>query len=212
MAVAVVKKENSNNIYLTQEIMKKNIGAPTTENFWRYKRPVAQLKHEGRGGASKTIVSNLKEIGAALRVEAAVIMKFLAYNLATSSSSVSLKGHHETARVEQEIEQFIEEYVLCPECKYPEISLSVCGGKLMYSCAACGSARALKTTHKLKQYYLKNPPRKITQSVSAPQLAVPRAPAKVFVPPTSAVNWHVETTPDAIVARREVFGNAKFFE
>lgn len=56
------------------------------------------------------------------------------------------------------MDKFIEKYVLCQKCKYPEMILSVKKGVISGRCNACGTKSDLDNTHKLAAFIIKNPP------------------------------------------------------
>merc|ERR1712146_593944 len=56
------------------------------------------------------------------------------------------------------LDKFIETYILCPNCKLPEIDMGVKKDKIMSKCAACGWSGELDPTHKLATFIVKNPP------------------------------------------------------
>ena len=56
------------------------------------------------------------------------------------------------------LEKFIEKYILCPKCHYPELYFGLEGKKsLAYNCSACGNKGLSDTTNKAGAYMLKNP-------------------------------------------------------
>jgi translation initiation factor 5 len=68
-----------------------------------------------------------------------------------------VQGAHNAPDLQKSLEKFIEQFVLCPTCKLPEIKMKV-KSSIKIDCAACGYNGALATTHKLTQFILKNPP------------------------------------------------------
>jgi translation initiation factor 5 len=56
------------------------------------------------------------------------------------------------------MDKFIEKYVLCKKCKYPEMSIKVVKNNVQGECAACGFKGELDNKHRLANFIIKNPP------------------------------------------------------
>merc|ERR1712232_1102039 len=56
------------------------------------------------------------------------------------------------------LDKFIERYVLCEKCRYPEVDMKAKKGFVQGSCKACGWCGDLDNDHKLATFILKNPP------------------------------------------------------
>jgi len=56
------------------------------------------------------------------------------------------------------LDKFIEKYVLCPKCTYPEMNIKVKKGIVHGNCDSCGNATTLDNIHKMAQFIVKNPP------------------------------------------------------
>jgi hypothetical protein len=59
--------------------------------------------------------------------------------------------------------RFIEKYVLCPNCHYPEMVIKVKKGTVIGSCNACPYKGTLDNVHKLAAYIVKNPPKNASE-------------------------------------------------
>merc|ERR1712072_1520544 len=68
-----------------------------------------------------------------------------------------VNGAHETNTAQQLIDKFIEKFVLCPNCKLPEIDMQVKKGFLVAGWKACGWSGDLDNNHKLVKFILTNP-------------------------------------------------------
>lgn len=66
------------------------------------------------------------------------------------------------------LDKFIEKYVLCQKCKYPEMILLVRKGVISGRCNACGAKSDLDNTHKLAAFIIKNPPDNKSELKKAP--------------------------------------------
>merc|ERR1711937_999039 len=67
-------------------------------------------------------------------------------------------GHHDTPIFQTMLDKFIDKYVLCENCKLPEIDMNVKKGLIVAKCKACGWAGELDNNHKLAAFITKNPP------------------------------------------------------
>merc|ERR1719343_453649 len=70
-----------------------------------------------------------------------------------------INGHHDAQIFQSLLDDFIEKYVLCMECRLPEIDMLVSKkGLVKATCKACGWRGKLDNGHKLATYISKNPP------------------------------------------------------
>lgn len=112
-----------------------NIGK-TDDVFYRYKRHISLLEHK----SGKTIITNLSTICADLNTKPSY---FLYYIQLEKSIPVTNKGEIKTiikqAEIELLINNFIDKYILCAKCKYPELEIKKSNKNLYFSCKACGN-------------------------------------------------------------------------
>lgn len=154
--------------------MKKsiNIDNSSEDPFYRYKMPYIVVKIEGRGNGIKTVLVNIDEIARCLQREIRHLVKYLSYEMGTLSSideknsKYIINGAHEKERVQQYLFRFIDDFVLCKECRNPETTLYVgAAGKTVRSkCSACGHNETLKSTNKIMKTLLKELPAKDEQT------------------------------------------------
>merc|ERR1711988_2081016 len=69
-----------------------------------------------------------------------------------------VNGHHDTPIFQTMLDKFIDKYVLCDNCRLPEIDMNVKKGVICAKCKACGWAGELDNNHKLAAFIIKNPP------------------------------------------------------
>jgi translation initiation factor 5 len=138
-----------------------NIPTYIDDPSYRYKMPALQLKVEGRGNGIKTKIVNLNEVATALRVPPAYPLKFLGHELGsqTNESQAVINGSFLEPEMRKHLDKFIEKYVLCTQCKYPEMVVRVKHGAVGGVCNSCGTRSVLDNQHKLAAYILKNPPK-----------------------------------------------------
>jgi translation initiation factor 5 len=140
-----------------------NIGGKSDDASYRYKMPKMVTKIEGRGNGIKTVIVNMVDIAKALRVHPSYPTKYLGIELGAQSKfgedeRAIVNGAHQQPDLAVLLNKFISTFVLCPRCKYPEITLEVKHNVIRYDCAACGQTDKLQTAHKLTQHVLKYPP------------------------------------------------------
>lgn len=112
-----------------------NIGN-SDDPFYRYRRPASICTvHSGT-----TFITNLEDIANSLHTKPAYILHFIKLK---KSTPVTPKGGIKMvltkSQVEELINQFIEQYVLCTLCAYPELVITRSRKKLYFACQACGN-------------------------------------------------------------------------
>jgi len=104
---------------------------------------------EGHVEGNKTIITNLSQISSHIRRNQEHLFKFLLKELATSGS---IKGNRtifqtkiSSSKINEKIKDYVNEFVICKECKKPDTELIKENEFLFVHCLACGakhSARA----------------------------------------------------------------------
>ena len=86
-------------------------------------------------------------------------MKYLSDQLGASvEQNTILKGTHPPETLIKFLDKFIEKYVLCTKCHYPELSMGLQGKKnLVFKCNSCGQTGSLDTSNKAGIFMVKNP-------------------------------------------------------
>ncbi|MEM5872573.1 MAG: translation initiation factor IF-2 subunit beta [Candidatus Aenigmatarchaeota archaeon] len=110
----------------------------------RFKIPIAETFIQG----NQTIIKNFFQITEILRREPSHVLKFLAKELAApaglSGERAIFQSKISQKLIQQKIEAYINEYVLCKECKKPDTKL-VKEDRLMFlKCEVCGAKAAVK--------------------------------------------------------------------
>ncbi|WRT64241.1 uncharacterized protein IL334_001172 [Kwoniella shivajii] len=145
-----------------------NIRRDVEDKFYRYKMPLLQIKVEGRGNGIKTVVPNMEDIARALNRPPTYSTKYFGCELGAQTSMASeryiVNGAHTADRLRELLDNFIEQFVLCPSCKNPETELVITGKSghedIHRDCKACGRQNGVNMRHKLIAYIIKNPPLK----------------------------------------------------
>jgi translation initiation factor 2 subunit 2 len=93
------------------------------KNSERFEIPKVQGKYEGK----KTILSNFISIVNYIRREPEHFLKYLIKELATAGylegERLILNKKVNREKVDEKIEQYVKEFVLCKECKKPDTEL-----------------------------------------------------------------------------------------
>ena len=123
--------------------MSVNIPRDIEDPFYRYKMPVMDCVHQGRGNGVKTIIVNLVEIADALERDVVYIMKFFGFHLGTNASlknkKYTINGKHDRHDLEDALDVFIDKYVICGMCGNPETVIR----RSKLNCKACGAKNPL---------------------------------------------------------------------
>lgn len=119
---------------------------------------IKQIKHterfevpkiEGHLEGTKTILSNLPQISAYLRRDLNHLLKFLLRGLATSGSfknnRVILQRKISSQKINEKIEDYTREFVICKECQKPDTKLTKDKGFSIIHCLACGAKHPVRT-------------------------------------------------------------------
>ena len=93
-------------------------------------------------------------------------MKFLGHELGSQTIykekgneiTTLINGTFDDEMFRKGLDKFIEKYIICQKCKYPEMIMLVKKGIISGRCNACGHKNDLDNTHKLATFIIKNPP------------------------------------------------------
>ncbi len=105
-------------------------------------------KVQGHIEGTKTILTNLQQIASYLRRDINHLLKYLLRELATSGkikgNQVILQRKIPSAKINEKIEQYIKEFVLCRECKKPDTEIIKEKGFTFVHCLACGAKHSVR--------------------------------------------------------------------
>lgn len=149
-----------------------NIGGGSADASYRYKMPRIVGKIEGRGNGIKTVVDNCAEVCESLNRSPAYLTKFLGIELAAQSRwreeelRSIVNGSHSDADLQNLVHKFVDIFVLCPVCKYPETKLKIStkNKTITHVCKACGAKSMVDMNHRLCTFILKDAKRAKKQS------------------------------------------------
>ena len=117
---------------------------PITHTGERFEIP----KIEGHLEGTKTILTNLPQISSYLRRDQNHILKFILKELATSgaikNNRLILQRKIPSQKINEKMEQYVKEFVLCRECKKPDTELIKDKGFMFIHCLACGAKHSVR--------------------------------------------------------------------
>ncbi|MBI3033975.1 translation initiation factor IF-2 subunit beta [Candidatus Woesearchaeota archaeon] len=97
---------------------------------------------------NRTVISNFHQIADILRRNPEHLLKYVLKELATpgelKKSAVLIGTKISASRINEKVQQYAKEFVLCYECRKPDTKL-VKDDKFMFlKCAACGASHPVK--------------------------------------------------------------------
>lgn len=105
-------------------------------------------KVKGHIEGSKTIITNFSQICSILRRQPEHVAKFLLRELATpgliEGERLILNRKIGSAMINEKIEAYANEFVICPECKKPDTELIKQEPFLFLKCLACGAKHSVR--------------------------------------------------------------------
>ena len=105
-------------------------------------------KVEGHIEGTKTIITNFKQVCDTLRRDPSHVEKFLEKGLASSGkiqgNRLILQRKLPSAKINDKIKQYVEEFVLCKECKKPDTELIKQNQFMFLHCLACGAKHSVR--------------------------------------------------------------------
>ncbi len=117
---------------------------PISGTSERFEVPKIQGHLEG----NKTILTNLPQIASYLRRDLDHLLKFLLRELATSGTlrdgRLVLQTKIFSSKINDKIEQYVNEFVVCKECKKPDTELVREKGFTFLHCLACGAKHSVR--------------------------------------------------------------------
>lgn len=94
--------------------------------FYRYKRPLTKVSYVNKKGG-QTIFTNAETISASIYKPPEKLRKYLQKVMGLSiSKTFIIPGIHASEVIDDHVEEFIAEYVLCKACWNPETGDGVC--------------------------------------------------------------------------------------
>uniref|UniRef100_A0A6C0ELN2 Translation initiation factor IF2/IF5 domain-containing protein n=1 Tax=viral metagenome TaxID=1070528 RepID=A0A6C0ELN2_9ZZZZ len=136
-----------------------------SDPHYRYIRPVVAIHSE----KDKTVIENLEKIANALHIPSETLMAYFKCKLNTRVKGTAITGKISASKLESLINEFIEEYILCPSktCRLPELHLRASKKKneIVLQCKACGHKGRIKDNGKITKCVYNSLPKKQTRQV-----------------------------------------------
>jgi translation initiation factor 2 subunit 2 len=114
------------------------------EHIDRFKIPVVEAMIQG----NQTVIKNFSQIAETLRREPPHILKYLTKELATpaglSGGRAIFQSKLSQKMIQQKLENYVTDYVLCKECKRPDTKLIKEDRIVFIKCEACGAKSSVK--------------------------------------------------------------------
>ena len=111
----------------------------------RFEIPKIEGHFEGR----KTILTNFFQIASYIRRNQEHFQKFILKELAVSGQRegdrLVLNMKVPSAKINQKIEQYVKEFVLCKECGKPDTELTKEDRMTFIKCLACGAKHSVRS-------------------------------------------------------------------
>jgi translation initiation factor 2 subunit 2 len=125
------------------ERARKNL--PQVELRERFEIPKPIASSTGK----QTVIKNFADIANYIRRDPKHFAKFLFKELALPGSirnnELVLQGKVSSNIIEQRIDAYVKQFVICTECKKPDTSLKKEGNITVLKCEACGARRTIKS-------------------------------------------------------------------
>lgn len=110
----------------------------------RFKIPEAEVATAG----NQTVVKNLRTIASALNRRPEHLAKFLLRELAAAGSlreaQLVVQGKFSREIIQKRIKRYVEEFVICKECKKPDTRLEKMDRVQVIRCEACGARNSVR--------------------------------------------------------------------
>jgi translation initiation factor 5 len=143
-----------------------NVRRDVDDAFYRYKMEPLKTKIEGKGNGIKTVVVNLSSVAQAVYRPGAYVIKYFGFELGAQTNVDPaddrwiINGAHESSKLQDLLDGFINKFVLCGDCSNPETEVIIEDGLIDLDCKACGSRTKVDSHHKLGGYITKSAPKK----------------------------------------------------
>lgn len=115
------------------------------ESKERFEMPKVKGHIEG----NKTIITNFQQIVSIFRRDADHLLKYLLRELATpgtiDNQRLILGRKISSAQINEKIERYANEFVICADCKKPDTQLIKEEKILMLKCTACGAKHPVRS-------------------------------------------------------------------
>jgi len=137
----------------------------------RFEPPVISSIIQGK----LTVVQNLGEVAKAVNRTPEMLTKWLLKELGTSGnlegSHLIVKGQFRQPTIQEKFKAFLDQYVICPECKRPDTRIEKEDRVTFLKCEACGSRHPLggmrASTRKVEKKFTPSIGQEITVDITS---------------------------------------------
>jgi translation initiation factor SUI1 len=142
--------------------------------YYRYKCPqlVTTCANANASKMVKTTLCNVEDVARSLQRPPSYIVNYIGYSWSAKSEyrpgqKSYVSGNYTAEALDEVVSQFVQEWVLCPQCHNPELNLEIVGKKrgrsVLLTCSACGYSAKQKpeimsALPKMTTHILKHPP------------------------------------------------------
>lgn len=105
-------------------------------------------KVKGHVEGNKTIITNFLQICSILRRKPEHLAKFLSRELAalivSEGDRIIFNRKLTSAKINEKVEEYVNEFVVCRECKKPDTEIVKQGTFMFLQCLACGAKHSVR--------------------------------------------------------------------
>ena len=133
-----------------------NINGNISDTNYRYKMEKISLNNCGSGNGQFTIINNMDNIAESINTPSEILYKYFAFVLgsAFNDKKKSLTGTYSIAIIEGQLYDYINKFVMCPNCNIPELMYKIESKNVCSSCSACGKNNNIQYNTKINRKVL----------------------------------------------------------
>ncbi|MCF7798735.1 translation initiation factor IF-2 subunit beta [Candidatus Woesearchaeota archaeon] len=106
-------------------------------------------KIKGHLQGNKTIISNFGQIATTTGRKVELLVKYIEKQLATKAvikdNFVIFNTKLSASKINERVQQFVDQFVICKECGKPDTKLSKDSGIFFVRCSACGAKYSINS-------------------------------------------------------------------
>jgi len=140
--------------------------------FYRYKMRQLFVQVVGKGKMIKTVLLNIDDVAKDLKVSPAYATAYMGYEIGAQAKydpkkpdreKGSISGDRDANELSLIMKKFITDFVLCPVCHLPEITMKISkedgeqSSDVSVSCRSCPNSSVLNLRTKFKHFILNHP-------------------------------------------------------
>lgn len=212
-------------VYMTSQPQTLAIDpASQGDPFYRYKTRQLSVQTIGNGKMIRTSFTNLDDVAKDLKIPPPYIPHYMAKSIGAQAKydgkkpamqRGTISGEYPVNQLSDLLIKFIREFVLCPQCRLPELDYGVRKDAVRARCRGCGwkgKLEAVETNEKFRRFVLNNPPPKPQKMAPKKAGSAPRSkpaqngdskPRKGAGPQQEGVVWLSDTSEEASQQRLE---------